>query len=231
VAAAAGLAILLPLAAVTGYAQAARGALAGVVTDPSGARVPRCQVTAKNTEGSNQEVTYANAAGEYQFASIPPGMYALEFGAPGFAAGKSSVQVHSGGATRADYALEIGQAMETITITGGKPPTVVVAQAGPAPQKVRVGGNVQALRVAKMVHPVYPDELKQLGVQGTVVIRGVVSTTGELLHPEVINTDVDARLAKAALDAVSQWRYQPSLLNGEPVEVATTITLDFQLDQ
>jgi len=64
-----------------------------------------------------------------------------------------------------------------------------------------------------------------------VVIRAVVSTTGELLHPEVINTGVDARLAKSALEAVSQWRYQPSLLNGEPVETATTIKLDFQLTE
>jgi len=229
--AAAAVAFLLPLAAVTAYAQATRGALAGVVTDPSGARVPRCQITAKNTGGSNQEVTYTDAAGEYRFAAIPPGTYGLEFRAPGFAAGKTSAQVQSGGVTRADFTLDLGAATENVTIAGGKLPATEVVEPGRIPQKVRVGGNVQPLKLVKMVQPLYPDEVKQLGIQGTVLIRAVVSITGELRNPEIINTDVDARLSKAAMAAVSQWRYQPSLLNGEPVETATTITLDFQLSQ
>jgi protein TonB len=66
-------------------------------------------------------------------------------------------------------------------------------------------------------------------VEGTVVMRAVISTAGALLNLEVVNTDVDPRLAKAALDAVGQWVYQPTLLNGQPVEVVTTITLDFRL--
>jgi protein TonB len=46
-----------------------------------------------------------------------------------------------------------------------------------------------------------------------------------------LNSDVDARLVNAALDAVRLWKYQPTLLNGQPVEVVTTITVDFQLGQ
>jgi len=225
------LAFLLPLAALTAYAQAARGTLAGVVTDPSGARVPRCQIMAKNTGGSNQEVTYSDAAGEYRFAAIPPGMYGLEFRAPGFATGRSSAQVQSGAVTHADFTLALGTAQENVAVAGGKSPTAGVVQAGRIPQRVRVGGMVQPLKLVRMAQPVYPDEVKQLGIQGTVLIRAVVSTTGELLNPEVINTDVDARLSKAALAAVSQWRYQPAMLNGEPIETVTSITLDFRLDQ
>jgi len=48
---------------------------------------------------------------------------------------------------------------------------------------------------------------------------------------EAVNSDVDARLVAAALDAVRIWKYRPTLLNGQPVEVATTITVDFQLGQ
>ncbi|SPF48391.1 hypothetical protein SBA4_3900001 [Candidatus Sulfopaludibacter sp. SbA4] len=61
-------------------------------------------------------------------------------------------------------------------------------------------------------------------------MKAIVSKSGSVLSPKVVNT-VDPRLAKAALDAVSQWQYQPALLNGEPVETITTITLDFKLDQ
>jgi len=57
------------------------------------------------------------------------------------------------------------------------------------------------------------------------------ATTGETLHPEVINTTVNPGLAQAALDAFRQWRYQPTLLNGKPVEVVTTATFTFELDQ
>jgi TonB family protein len=82
-----------------------------------------------------------------------------------------------------------------------------------------------------MARPQYPAELLKLGIQGTVVMRAVISTTGDLLNVEAVNSDVDARLVTTALDAVRVWKYQPTLLNGEPVEVVTTITVDFQLAQ
>ena len=90
---------------------------------------------------------------------------------------------------------------------------------------------MQAAKLVKQVHPVYPAELKQQGITGTVILRAVISTTGEPLHPEVVNTTVHPGLAQAALDAVRQWRYEPTLLNGQPVEVVTTVTVTFELDQ
>ena len=89
---------------------------------------------------------------------------------------------------------------------------------------------MQAAELIKQVHPVYPADLKEQGITGTVMLRAVISTTGEPLHPEVVNT-VDPGLAQAALDAFRQWRYQPTLLNGEPVEVVTTVTMSFELEQ
>jgi TonB family protein len=99
----------------------------------------------------------------------------------------------------------------------------------PRPGRIRVGGNVQALRVVEPTRLVYPPELEQQGVEGTVLIRTVISREGVPLNPHVLNTEVDPRLAQAALDSVRQWRYQPSLLNGAPVETATTIRVEFRL--
>jgi protein TonB len=62
-------------------------------------------------------------------------------------------------------------------------------------------------------------------------MRAVISINGDLLNVVALNSDVDARLVNAALDAVRLWKYQPTLLNGQPVEVVTTITVDFQLGQ
>jgi TonB family protein len=94
-----------------------------------------------------------------------------------------------------------------------------------------VGGNVQVAKLVSQVPPVYPAELKQQGIAGTVILRAVISTTGETLNPVVLNTTVNPGLAQAALDAVRQWRYQPTLLNGQPVEIVTNIEVTFELDQ
>ena len=221
-------AMLLPVASLTVHAQPAAGALAGVVQDASGARVPQCRITARNLDGANQEVAYADAVGEYRFGSIPGGNYAVEFAAPGFALGKKNIAVVSGQPARLDAVLEIGSVSERLKISGQKPPTAA-PQAGP-PQRIRVGGNVQPVKLLHQTRPVYPAELQQLGIEGTVVLRAVISTEGTVLSPKVMNTSVDPRLAKIALDAFTQWRYQPALLNGQPVETVTTITLEFALE-
>ncbi len=217
------------MASVVVHAQADRGSLAGVVVDPSGARVPGARVTATHQGGSNRETTRSDAAGEYRFNAIPAGEYALEFGAPGFSLTRVKAAVLAGQAARVDATLELGSISEAITVTGQKPPTVTPDNAG-TPHRIRVGGNVQPVKLVRQARPEYPEDLQQLGVQGTVVIRAVISKDGDVLSPQVVSAGVGARLAQLALDAVKQWRYQPSLLNGQPVETATTVTIDFALD-
>jgi protein TonB len=94
-----------------------------------------------------------------------------------------------------------------------------------------VGGNVQPAKLLSKVDPTYPASLKQQGIAGTVMVRAIISKSGDPLNPVVINTTVHPGLAQAALDAVRQWRYQPTLLNGQPVEIVTNIDVTFELDQ
>jgi beta-lactamase regulating signal transducer with metallopeptidase domain len=204
------------------HAQSGRAALAGIVTDPSGARIPGCRVTAVTPDRQHEEVTVADAAGEYAFASIPAGEYTLQFQSKGFAPGKSSVTLAAGAAARADMRLEIGQVSEHVAVTGprnGAPPAKITG----TPQRIRVGGNVSPVKLIRQTKPEFPAGAPE----GSVVIRAVISMDGAVLNPVVVNT-VDERLAAAALDAVKQWLYQPTFLNGNPVETATTITVEFQ---
>jgi TonB family protein len=229
-------ALVLPVATLSTHAQTAagRGALAGIVTDPSGSRVPGSVVIAKNLDGSNQETTKANAAGEYQFGSIPPGRYAIEVKSAGFAVAKMEIVVTAGTAARADAQLSVGNVTEMVTVKGTSVrvplPRATAQNAAPA-QRIPIGGNVKMCRLIRQPRPVYPEDLKAQGVTGRVVIQAIISTTGSVLNPRVINTDVHPALAKAALDSFSQWQYEPTLLNGEPVEVMTTATISFELDQ
>jgi len=228
-------ALILPIASVTSHAQEARGALAGIVQDISNALVPGCMVTIRNLNGKNQEQTRANAAGEYAFAGIPPGHYVVEARSRGFAMTTVQAVVEAGASARADVMLELGKISESMTVTRTRPAGAPDAQAAaiPAasPQRIRVGGNVQSAKLVRQTKPAYPDDVAQLGISGTVMLRAVISTTGEPLNVEVINTTIHPGLAKAALDAVRQWRYQPTLLNGQPVEVATTIDVNFELSK
>src|SRR5262249_41692636 len=127
-----------------------------------------------------------------------------------------------------DIKLSLGAINESIEVVG-KGPRPVPVSSGP-PHRIRVGGNVQATKLVHMAKPVYPAELQAAGIDGTVLLRAVISIQGNLLALSVINTSVDPELAKAAMDAVQQWRYMPTLLNGMPVEVATTIAVNFHLE-
>jgi protein TonB len=108
---------------------------------------------------------------------------------------------------------------------GTAPPPPKPKPTGP----VRVGGNVQAARIVNRVQPVYPPLARQTRISGTVRLHAIISKDGTIQQLEVMSGH--PLLQQAALDAVRQWRYQPTLLNGEPVEVDTTIDVIFSLNQ
>jgi protein TonB len=89
---------------------------------------------------------------------------------------------------------------------------------------------VQQAKLVRQVKPVYPQDLKDQGITGVVRIKAIISKTGDLLNPVVVNT-VNPAMAQAALDAVKQWQYSPALLNGRPIEIMTSIDVAFELDQ
>ncbi len=98
----------------------------------------------------------------------------------------------------------------------------------PMPGRLRVGANVQAARIIKRVAPVYPEEARMAHVSGTVRLHVIIGKDGRVKDPEIISGH--PLLQDAALHAVRQWVYQPTLLNGDPVEVDTTIDVIFQLN-
>jgi periplasmic protein TonB len=107
---------------------------------------------------------------------------------------------------------------------GGAPPPPK-----PAQQRIRQGGSVQAALLVNKVQPVYPPLARQTRISGTVRLHAIISKSGAVESLEVLSGH--PLLVRAAMDAVQQWRYKPTLLNGEPVEVDTTIDVIFSLNQ
>jgi protein TonB len=103
------------------------------------------------------------------------------------------------------------------------PPKAVV------PQRIRVGGNVQAANLINQVRPVYPPLAKQARISGVVELSAIIGKDGRVQDLKVVRGH--PLLVQAALDAVKNWVYRPTLLNGEPVEVSTTIDVNFTLSQ
>ncbi len=88
---------------------------------------------------------------------------------------------------------------------------------------------MQAARLIRQVSPIYPDGLQAEGIEGTVQLAAIISRDGVPSSLKVMKNGGNDEFANAALAAVQQWRYQPTLLNGEPTEVLTNIQVDFKL--
>jgi TonB family protein len=123
-----------------------------------------------------------------------------------------------------EITLDVAQLQVNLVVHGKGP-----AAASGGPHRVRVGGNVVPAHVVYKIDPEYPDDVRSRGIQGNVVLRAVVSLKGTVLSLTSVSSP-DPQLTEAAVKAVREWRYQPALLNGEPVETGTTIEVNFQLE-
>ena len=94
---------------------------------------------------------------------------------------------------------------------------------------IRVGGNVQQANLISSVAPVYPAEAKRNRIQGRVTLEILVGKDGHVSQVTVVSGPTE--LVQAASDAVLQWVYRGTLLNGEPVSVLTTVDVNFTLSQ
>ena len=95
------------------------------------------------------------------------------------------------------------------------------------PQRVRVSQGVTQGLLIRKVQPAYPPLARQARIQGTVLLQAETSKDGTIENLRLISGH--PMLAPAAIEAVKQWRYKPYILNGEPVEVETQITVNFTL--
>ena len=105
------------------------------------------------------------------------------------------------------------------------PPPKPKAPSGPQ----RIGGNVMEANLLKKIQPVYPPLAKSARVQGTVEFTATISKEGNIENLQLVRGH--PLLVNAAKEAVLQWKYRPTMLNGSPVEVITDIIVNFTLSQ
>ena len=225
------LALLTPLAALRLSAQDRAGKTSGSVHDPSGAGLSNATIVMSNHSANTIDMTTTDKEGNFTFTALPAGNYELQVLKSGFQTYRQpDVSLDPGRDFTANFTLEVGAISEHVTVVpenGEKP--IVTEKTNGIPSRLGIGGGVEAAKLVNKVQPIYPKTAKSAGVQGTVVLHAVIGKDGKPLSLRVMNGQIDPDLARSAVEAVSQWRYTPTLLNGEPIEVDTTVTVNYTL--
>lgn len=183
----------------------------------------------------------SDAGGRFTIPDVPPGDYRLTVHLPGFEQIEERVTLRAGQRLERDFSLRIGSIEEAITVASGEPgagaPKVTTATPeGVARMKQRLAaGRLQPPFKLRDVSPVYPPSLADVGTDGVVTLDTLVTASGSVevrtimaaVDPDLL-TPVQPELARAAVDAVRQWQYEPTRLNDMPVAVSMTVTVNFE---
>lgn len=227
-------AIVVATFIIAGYGLAAQTltSVSGIVYDPMNLGVARATVSLTDTRTEARHEVKTDATGRYEVAGLTPGDYQLEARVPGFAPAVSAVTV-SGRHVEADVNLTLGLLRESITLrrVAGEPPAtpkVSTASAArvsaPACERTGSGGNVRPPMKIRDVRPIYPETSEP--ADGVVLVDVRIAADGTVASA-IAREPVNPDLARAAVSAIEQWRFTPTLLNCVPVEVSMTATVTF----
>ena len=219
------------LTAAAFHAEQDRSArLGGTIYDGSGGVLPGVEVTLTGADGTKANAT-TDAAGKFQVPATAGGKYVLEAKSPGFYAFRQEFELKNAGDWDRAITLQIGKLSETVTVSAKREPATQATPGAPKPIPVRVGGNIKVPTKVVNVNPVYPASMRAAGRTGVVPLDALIGTDGTVVFARVVSASVHPDFADAAVEAVRQWKFSPTLLNGKPVEVLMTVTINFSLEE
>jgi TonB family protein len=222
------LGVAVPIAAYRA-AQTSPLPLKGVVYDSTGGVMPDVVMTLEDSNQAKATVQ-TGSGGLFEFPAIAPGPYVLEASLPGFRPLHQEIELRTARDWDRAITLAVGQVQETINVRERRPaPQPSAPRASVAPRAIAVGGNIRPPRKLLDVKPVYPAAMRDAGREGVVPIEAIIGRDGSVTSLRVVTAQVHPDFAMAALDAVRQWRFDPTLLNGEPVEVVMAVSVTFSL--
>jgi TonB family protein len=197
--------------------------IGGTVHDTSGAPVADAKVTVTNPDTEAKQEAMTGSNGKFSLSGDDAGQYILSIEKPGFTSILREFDVKAESTIERDF---------TMPNEGGKavPDSVIAATDQSSEKKIRVRGQLAANNLIRKVQPVYPAGAKEARIQGTVELEAAVSKDGVPVELQVVSSPSDD-LSNSALEAVRQWRYRPTLLNGNPVEIVTTVIVNYTLSE
>ena len=207
------------------------GTFSGTLVDAVGRILPDRPLTLTNVQTGARHQTQSDGSGRFAFAALDGGDYTLDATVPGFG-GSYRLSLASGQQLQRDVALQVGAVHETVAIqaSGDRLPPrprsaapSTLTDAGSCGQSF-VGGCIDPPTKMIDVKPRYP--MSRLDASALVTLEGRIGTDGFVSALRAIGP-VDADFANAAIDAVGQWQFTPTRLDGVPVETVIEITVRF----
>ncbi len=246
--AAAALLALLPLAALT-TAQAQFHSLSGTLVDATGRALPGVTVSLTNEATAAKYEVRSDATGRYEFVGLPPGSYSLAAATLGFQDRRETVSIT--GDRDLPLRLLVGTLTERVRVVSSLPTPSedpgaaeqerarTAARATQAAERqaravatcaadppAATGGNILPPMKIRHVSPTYPTQARAAGLGGTVTLHAVIDTTGAVREARPVSAP-SAELEAAAVEAVREWRFTPTWLNCDAIEVEMNVTVDF----
>ncbi len=200
--------------------------LTGTVYDVTGAVLPGVALTLDDATDTRLTAT-TDRDGRFDFGSVAPGRYQVGSKLPGFMSLAQDVRLENARHWELALTIPVGSLQETITVREQRPSTAP-GRAERTP--VRIGGNIKPPRKLVDVRPVYPQSMRDAGLEGVVSLTALIDVEGRVSSVRVIGSPAHPDLGKAAADAVRQWQFSPTLLNGEAVEVLMNVQVGFSLE-
>ena len=221
---------LVTLSAAAFHAEQGRSThLTGTIYDRSGAVLPGVAVTLTSAADAKAEAT-TDASGRFQLSAASGVKYALEASLAGFNTFRQEFELTSTSDWDRAITLQVGKLSETVTVSAKREPATQPLPGAPKPTPVRVGGNIKAPTKIVNVNPVFPASMRTAGRGGVVPLDALIGTDGSVVFVRVVSANVHPDFADAATEAVRQWKFTPTLLNGQPVEVLIAVTINFALE-
>lgn len=220
----------LPIAAASETA----GAPSGVLRDPSGRVLPGATVRLSAIGSDAIHETQTDSTGAFRFGEIPDGDYMLSARLPGFLGARTRLRVNAS-TPPIEMTVQVGTLKETVTVKSGDVNTPFVPRYVPAKpacgvpagsSSTDVGGNLRPPFKLKHVVPRYKSEWASAGLSGNVLLQAVVGSDGKVRDIEVVSP-VNPELEEEAVNAVSQWEFSSTCLNGEAIDVRIFVTVAF----
>ena len=200
--------------------------LLGTVYDVTGAVLPGVALTLDDAAGNRLTAT-TDRDGRFNFGAVASGRYQVGSKLPGFMSLAQDVRLESARQWEVSLTIPVGSLQETITVTDQRPSSAP-GRVERAP--VRIGGNIKPPRKLVDVRPVYPQAMRDAGLEGVVSLTALIDVAGRVVSVRVIGSPAHPDLGRAAAEAVRQWQFSPTLLNGEAVEVLMNVQVAFKLE-
>jgi TonB family protein len=217
-------------------AQTSYARVSGVVTDQTGRVLPDATVRLTHVASGTRHEVHATAAGSYDLAGLQSGDYTLEAAQAGFASYRETLTLSPGEILPRNVTLQVGSLEETIMVVDSDtPPPARKAAQAPAwftsdtrnCNSAAVGGNIRPPMKLVDVRPKYPINLRASNVEGKVNLDATIGIDGTIKEVSVVSSpSVD--MSEAAMAAVRQWEFTPTLLNCAAIEVRMSVLVAFQ---